>query len=66
MYPPHIIALASIFLGGTISGKDVRSWFAEINVEMKDIWEVMKDILDAYELWNGILFISGSGNHRIH
>ena len=55
MYPPHIIALACIFLAGTLAGKDVRSWFAELNVEMKDIWEVMKDVLDSYDLWNGIL-----------
>jgi len=54
MYPPHIIALAAIFLAGTLLGKDVRPWFAELNVEMKDIWEVIKDILDAYDAWNEI------------
>lgn len=56
MYPPHVIALACIFVSGIIAGKDVRPWFAELNVEMKDVWEVIKEILDAYDSWNGILF----------
>lgn len=56
MYAPHIIALACIFVAGIIGGKDVRPWFAEVNVEMKDIWEVIKDVLDAYDTWNGILY----------
>lgn len=55
MYAPHIIALACIFVSGMLVGKDVRPWFADLNVEMKDIWEVIKDILDSYDLWNGIL-----------
>lgn len=58
MYPPHIIALACIFVSGMLVGKDVRPWFAELNVEMKDIWEVIKEILDSYDLWNGILNLS--------
>lgn len=55
MYPPHIIALACIFVAGILAGKDVRPWFSDLNVEMKDIWEVIKEILDSYEVWNGIL-----------
>ena len=57
MHPPHIIALACIFISGMLVGKDVRPWFADLNIEMKDIWEVIKDVLDSYDLWNGILII---------
>lgn len=31
--------------------KDVKSWFAEINVNMEKIQEISKTILALYELW---------------
>lgn len=31
--------------------KDVKSWFAEINVNMEKIQEISKTILGLYELW---------------
>lgn len=34
-----------------IQQKDVKSWFAEINVNMEKIQEISKTILGLYELW---------------
>ena len=34
-----------------IQQKDVKSWFAEVNVNMEKIQEISKTILGLYELW---------------
>ena len=36
-----------------ISGKDLRSWFAELAVDMDKIQEITKHILALYDLWKG-------------
>jgi len=56
LYPPHIISLASIFVAMTLQGKEARTWFTDLNVEMKDIWEVSQKILDMYEQWSSLDF----------
>lgn len=38
-------------LFSVILQKDVKSWFAEINVNMEKIQEISKTILGLYELW---------------
>lgn len=40
-----------IFYCSVILQKDVKSWFAEINVNMEKIQEISKTILGLYELW---------------
>ncbi len=37
LYPPHIIALACIYLVAFQKDKDVSQWFSELNVEMKEV-----------------------------
>lgn len=39
------------FVYSVILQKDVKSWFAELNVNMEKIQEISKTILGLYELW---------------
>ncbi|KAK5577302.1 hypothetical protein RB653_002243 [Dictyostelium firmibasis] len=49
LYPPYVVALGCILLGSYLLKKDIKQWLSELNVEMKDIWEVSKDLIDYYE-----------------
>jgi len=51
LYPPHTICLASILVAMLLLGKEVKSWFAELNVDMKEVWEVSQKCLEMYEQW---------------
>lgn len=37
LYPPYIIAIACIYLASFMSQIDLNDWFAELNVDMKDV-----------------------------
>ncbi|KAG2178671.1 hypothetical protein INT44_001824 [Umbelopsis vinacea] len=62
LYPPHMIALAAIYITvvlkhadfapGSVGDKlDMRQWFADLNVDMAAIVEIVQDILGIYEIW---------------
>ncbi|KAJ6642593.1 Cyclin-C [Pseudolycoriella hygida] len=51
LYPPYMIAIGCLQLACVILQKDVKSWFAEINVNIEKIQEISKTILGLYELW---------------
>jgi len=52
LYPPHIIALACIYLAGFYKRKDDTSkWFSNLNVEMKLIGEVCQELLELHQIW---------------
>lgn len=51
MYPPYLIALASIHMSAVVHKKDVRTWFGELSVDMTKILEITTQILDLYKLW---------------
>jgi len=53
LYPPFLIALACLHMASVILGKDLKIWFAELNVDMDKIQEISKHILGLYELWKG-------------
>lgn len=40
-----------LFNYSVILQKDVKSWFAELNVNMEKVQEISKTILALYELW---------------
>eukprot|EP01112_Ceratiomyxa_fruticulosa_P020900 TRINITY_DN7244_c0_g3_i2.p1 TRINITY_DN7244_c0_g3~~TRINITY_DN7244_c0_g3_i2.p1 ORF type:complete len:266 (+),score=34.58 TRINITY_DN7244_c0_g3_i2:210-1007(+) len=48
LYAPHVIALACIYVAAQMRNIDLRKWFEEITVDMKDIWDVAKELLDLY------------------
>lgn len=62
LYPPHMIALAAIYITvvlkhadfapGSVGDKlDMRQWFADLNVDMAAIVEIVQDVLGIYEIW---------------
>ncbi|KAL1919666.1 uncharacterized protein VTP21DRAFT_1597 [Calcarisporiella thermophila] len=62
LYPPHMIALAAIFMTcvldhggeylGESKGRDMKQWFADLNVEVEEIMEITQEILTLYEYWS--------------
>ncbi|KAI8974281.1 cyclin-like protein [Pilobolus umbonatus] len=62
LYPPHLIALSAIYLtivlnhaefvpGSAGDQKDMKQWFADLNVDMTSIIEISQEILSIYEIW---------------
>lgn len=58
-----MIALAAIYMTvvlnhadlapGSVGDKtDMRQWFADLNVDMAPIVEIVQDILGIYEIWS--------------
>eukprot|EP00127_Corallochytrium_limacisporum_P003759 Clim_evm91s152 gene=Clim_evmTU91s152 len=53
---PYIICLASIYLATIFNMEDqmpekTLNWFADLNVDMTEILDVVKDVLDLYDVW---------------
>ncbi|KAJ2359200.1 RNA polymerase II holoenzyme cyclin-like subunit [Coemansia sp. RSA 2618] len=58
VYPPHVIAIASLFLSrvvdqGNQSDIEAQQWFADLNVDITDVLQIVNELLAIYELWNG-------------
>ena len=53
LFPPFLIALSRLHMASAILGKDLRSWFADLAVDMDKIQEITKHILALYDLWKG-------------
>lgn len=51
LYPPFLIALASLHMASVILGKDLRNWFAELSADIDKIIDISKRILALYEMW---------------
>ncbi|ELT95692.1 hypothetical protein CAPTEDRAFT_154644 [Capitella teleta] len=51
LYPPYLIALASLHMACVIQQKDAKQWFAELSVDMDKILEIARYILALYEQW---------------
>lgn len=51
LYPPFMIALAGLHMACVIQQRDVKTWFAELAVDMDKILEITRHILSLYELW---------------
>ncbi|KAI8635949.1 cyclin-like protein [Parasitella parasitica] len=62
LYPPHLISLAAIYLtvvlnhadfapGSAGEQRDMKQWFADLNVDIKSVIEISQEILAIYEVW---------------
>eukprot|EP01117_Protostelium_nocturnum_P006838 TRINITY_DN2452_c0_g1_i7.p1 TRINITY_DN2452_c0_g1~~TRINITY_DN2452_c0_g1_i7.p1 ORF type:complete len:140 (-),score=3.52 TRINITY_DN2452_c0_g1_i7:139-558(-) len=49
IFPPYIIALAAIYIASATCEIDLRLWFSEICVDMKEIWMASNELLEFYE-----------------
>lgn len=51
LYPPYQIALGCLQMACVILQKDLKSWFAELNVDMEKIQEIARYLINLFELW---------------
>ncbi|KAG6680607.1 hypothetical protein I3842_13G050700 [Carya illinoinensis] len=49
VHPPHLIALACIYIASVIREKDTTAWFEELRVDMNAVKNISMEILDFYE-----------------
>ncbi|KAJ2454834.1 RNA polymerase II holoenzyme cyclin-like subunit [Coemansia sp. RSA 2336] len=57
VYPPHVIAIAALFLSRAIdqgdqSDLEAQQWYADLNVEITDVLQVVNELLAIYQTWN--------------
>ncbi|KAJ2566845.1 RNA polymerase II holoenzyme cyclin-like subunit [Coemansia sp. RSA 1822] len=58
VYPPHVIAIAALFLSrvvdqGNQSDVEAQQWYADLNVDVTDVLQVVDELLAIYEVWTG-------------
>ncbi|XP_011192026.1 PREDICTED: cyclin-C [Bactrocera latifrons] len=52
LYPPYQIAIACLQIACVILQKDsMKTWFAELNVDLEKVQEIVRAIVNLYELW---------------
>ncbi|XP_030454824.1 cyclin-C1-2-like isoform X1 [Syzygium oleosum] len=49
VHPPHLIALACIYIASVYKDRDTTSWFEELRVDMNVVKNIAVEILDFYE-----------------
>ncbi|KAK7256106.1 hypothetical protein RIF29_29540 [Crotalaria pallida] len=49
VHPPHLIALACIYIASVLREKDTTVWFEELRVDMNVVKNISMEILDFYE-----------------
>ncbi|TKY66179.1 Cyclin-C1-2 protein [Spatholobus suberectus] len=49
VHPPHLIALACIYIVSVLRDKDTTAWFEELRVDMNVVKNISMEILDFYE-----------------
>ncbi|KAJ1897277.1 RNA polymerase II holoenzyme cyclin-like subunit [Kickxella alabastrina] len=57
VYPPHVIAIAAMFLSrvvdqGSLSETEALQWYADLNVDMTDVLQVVGELLAVYDVWS--------------
>ncbi|XP_068321901.1 cyclin-C1-2-like [Pyrus communis] len=49
VHPPHLIALACIYIASVLRDKDTTAWFEELRVDMNVVKNISMELLDFYE-----------------
>ncbi|XP_041990394.1 cyclin-C1-1-like isoform X2 [Salvia splendens] len=49
VHPPHLIALACIFIASVQNDKEITAWFEELHVDMNVVRSIAMEILDFYD-----------------
>ncbi|XP_057964096.1 cyclin-C1-2-like [Malania oleifera] len=55
IHPPHMIALACIYIASVLKDKDTTAWFEELRVDMNVVKNISMEILDFYDSCKMIL-----------
>ncbi|XGW23001.1 hypothetical protein V3C99_005331, partial [Haemonchus contortus] len=53
LYPPHIIAIASIIVGAELMNreKDIKMWLPELSVDFEKVYDCVNTIFAMYKTW---------------
>ncbi|XP_073995052.1 cyclin C isoform X1 [Rhodnius prolixus] len=51
LYPPFQIAVGCLVIACVIQQRDLKLWFAELNVDSEKILEIIRYVHSLYELW---------------
>ncbi|XAR58756.1 hypothetical protein NMG60_11014285 [Bertholletia excelsa] len=54
IHPPHLIALACIYVASVLKDKENTSWFEELRVDMNVVKNIAMEILDFYDSYSKI------------
>ncbi|KAI4356345.1 hypothetical protein L6164_000375 [Bauhinia variegata] len=49
VHPPHLIALACLYIASVLKEKDTTAWFEELRVDMNVVKNISMEILDFYD-----------------
>ncbi|XP_009610781.1 cyclin-C1-2-like isoform X2 [Nicotiana tomentosiformis] len=49
IHPPHLIALACIYIASVLKDKETTAWFEELRVDMNVVKNIAMEILDFYD-----------------
>ncbi|PIN26175.1 hypothetical protein CDL12_01082 [Handroanthus impetiginosus] len=49
IHPPHLIALACMYIASAHKDKDNTAWFEELRVDMNVVKNIAMEILDFYD-----------------
>eukprot|EP00798_Chlamydomonas_sp_ICE-L_P005639 gene5639-8961_t len=49
MYPPHLVAIASVHLAASICKKDIVLWMARLNVDLEEVHVIVMELINMYE-----------------
>ncbi|XP_019178492.1 PREDICTED: cyclin-C1-2-like isoform X3 [Ipomoea nil] len=49
VHPPHLIALACIYIASVLKDKEITSWFEELQADMNVVKNIAMEILDFYD-----------------
>jgi cyclin-C len=47
-YPPYLIAIACIYLAGTLADRDMRAWVATLTVSTQDLGDLVQTLASMY------------------
>ncbi|CAH0389270.1 unnamed protein product [Bemisia tabaci] len=51
LYPPYLIAISCLQIACVVLQKDLKGWFAELNVDFEKVQEISRYIIALFELW---------------
>lgn len=48
LYPPYLIAIACIFIAGTLQDRDMKEWLQKLNIDLQELGDVTQYLSSLY------------------
>lgn len=49
VYPPHLVAVAAIYMACTFLGRNCQQWMRTLNVSSREVFDIARDVLNLYD-----------------